>query len=92
MKNESKKEKNLIQRNIELSTEFSRYLFEHPDLESKLPADAEIVLLPEYDKELRDYNIKTGIQMESEGQKVQYIRITNLRPKELSRIENVELE
>ena len=45
--NEGKK---LIERNIELSAEFSRYLFEHPEIEEQIPMDAEIILLPEFDK------------------------------------------
>lgn len=46
------KEKELIERNIEISAEFSRYLFEHPELEEKLPVGAEVILLPEFDREL----------------------------------------
>ncbi len=33
----------MIERNIELSAEFSRYLFDHPDLEEIVPPDSEIV-------------------------------------------------
>ena len=48
-------EKEMIDRNIELSAEFSRYLFEHPEIEGKIPVDAEIILLPEFDKELKAF-------------------------------------
>jgi len=34
------KSKEMIERNIELSTEFSRYIFEHPEIEAKIPIDA----------------------------------------------------
>ncbi len=87
-----KKEKEMIERNIELSAEFSRYLFEHPELEEKIPIGAEIVLLPEFDKELKEYNVKLGKDIESEDGKVIYIVIKNMRPKLLSRIEEIELE
>lgn len=82
----------LIERNIELSTEFSRYLFEHPGIQSKIPVDSEIILLPEFDKELKNYNITLGKNIESEGGKVIYISIKNMRPKSLSRIEQIVLE
>ena len=85
------KEEKLIERNIELSTEFSRYLFEHPEIEDKIPLDAEIILLPKFDEELKVYNLKLGKNMEAKGEKVIYLEIKNIRPKILSRIEKVEL-
>ncbi len=86
------KEKEMIERNIELSAEFSRYLFEHPEIEDKIPRDAEIILLPEYDEELKEFNLGMGKNIEAEGGKVVYISIKEIRPKVISRIERVELE
>lgn len=85
------KEKEMIEKNIELSAEFSRYLFEHPEIEGKIPLDAEIILLPEFDEELRKYNLELGRKIENEGCKVVYILIKELRPKLISRIEKIEL-
>jgi hypothetical protein len=48
-------EKELVEKHIELSSEFSRYVFEHPEIEEKLASEAEIVFVPEYDEELREY-------------------------------------
>jgi hypothetical protein len=86
------KEKRMVERNIELSAEFSRYLFEHPEIEEKLSVDAEVVLLPEFDKELKEFNLQLGKNIENEGGKVIYISIKEIRPKTLSRIEKIELE
>lgn len=86
------KEKEMIERNIEISAEFSRYLFEHPEFEEKLPVAAEVILLPEFDKELKEYNLRLGKNIESEDGKVVYIAIKNMRPKFLSRIDEVKLE
>ena len=86
------KKDEMITRNIELSAEFSKYIFEHPDIEEKIPLDAEIVLLPEFDKELKKYNLEIAKRMESESEKVFYISIKNLRPKTLSRINTLELD
>jgi len=85
-------EKDMVTRNIELSAEFSRYLFEHPQIEDRIPADAEIVFLPEFDQELKEFNICLGKQIEAEGGKVLYVAIKTMRPKTLSRIEDVELQ
>ena len=65
-----RKEKEMIEQNIELSAEFRRYLFEHPEIEEKIPIDAEIVLLPEFDKELKEFNLNLGRNIETEGGKV----------------------
>lgn len=86
------KEKEMIERNLELSSEFSRYLFEHPEIEEKIPINAEIILLPEFDIGLKEYNLKLGRDIESGGDKVIYISIKKVRPKTLSRIEEIELK
>ncbi len=82
----------LIERNIELSAEFSRYLFEHPDIDEKIPKEAEIVLIPDFDEELKEYNRELGKQIELEGGKCVYVSIKSLRPKTLSRIEGIRME
>jgi hypothetical protein len=84
-----KKEEKMAQKNIELSAEFSRYLFEHDEIEAKLPKDAEIVLLPDFDAELRSYNSAMGKEMEARGEKVCYVRVGALRPRAMSRLEAV---
>jgi len=86
------KEKRMVERNIELSAEFSRYLFEHPEIEEKISVDAEVILLPEFDMELKEFNLQLGKNIEKEGGKVIYISIKEIRPKTLSRIEKIELE
>jgi len=85
-------EKEMIERNIELSAEFSRYLFEHPEVQDNIPMDGEIVLLPDYDQELRTFNLRLAKKIEAEGGKVVYISIKEIRPKTLSRIEKIELQ
>ncbi len=85
-------ERTLIERNIELSAEFSRYLFEHPEVEEQLPLGAEVALLPEFDEEIKTYNLSLGKKVEAEGDRVIYVSIKRLRPKALSRIEGIELQ
>lgn len=84
------KKQELVKRNIELCSEFSRYLFDHPEMQSSVPADAELVLLPEEDPELRQFNLEMGGGMEKAGEKVVFVRIGSLRPRQYSRIKNAE--
>jgi len=87
-----KTEKEITEKNIELSAEFSRYLFDHPDLEESIPKSSDIILLPEYDSELKNHNLELGKKLESDGIQVVYVKIENLKPKILSRIEGVTVE
>lgn len=41
----------LVEKNMELSFEFMRYLLAHPELEKRTPKGAQVVLLPDYDDE-----------------------------------------
>lgn len=86
------KNRNLVELNIELSAEFSRYLFDHPELSDRIPPDSEIILVPEFDAELRDYNLSLGKEIEAEGEKVTYISIKGINPKTHSRLAEVELK
>jgi hypothetical protein len=86
------KERVMIERNIELSAEFSRFLFEHAEMEGKIPVEAEVILLPEFDQELKIFNLQLGKNIEAEGGKVVYISIKEIRPKVLSRIDKIEVE
>lgn len=85
-------ERELVEKNIELSAEFSRYVFEHPEIEERLSSEAEIIFLPEYDRELKEYNLGLARELEAVGTKVLYVRIERLKPKILSRLEGIELE
>jgi len=86
------KERVMIERNIELSAEFSRFLLEHPEMEGKIPVEAELILLPEFDQELKIFNLQLEKNIEAEGGKVVYISIKEIRPKVLSRIDKIEVE
>lgn len=49
-------------------------------------------MLPEYDAELKEFNLKIGKDIEESGGKVAYVTIRGIRPKALSRIESIELQ
>lgn len=88
----ARSEQEMISRNIELSAEFSKYLFDNPELEDRIPSGSEIILLPEFDKELKDFNLLLGKKVEADETKVAYVKMGKLKPKVLSRIEGVEID
>lgn len=80
------------EKNLELSSEFTRYLFEHPDVEEKLPKEAQVVFLPEYDNELREFNLKIAKECLKKGQPIVYVKIKRLAPPRMSRLIETEIE
>jgi hypothetical protein len=85
-------ERELIEKNMSLSIEFSKYIFEHPELEDKIPKGAQVVLLPKYDEELSAYNLMIAEKQREKGQPVVYVRIEKLLAPRLSRVSKAELE
>jgi len=79
----------LFRKNQQLSTEFELYLIEHPEIEEKIPSNAMIVLLPDYDRELSEMNIKLAEANKETGQTIVYVRVEKLRA---SRIEGLTLQ
>ncbi len=79
----------LFRKNQQLSTEFELYLLEHPEIEEKIPDNAMIVLLPDYDKELTQKNMELAESNREAGQRLVYVRVEKLRT---SRIEGLSLQ
>lgn len=65
----------MFQKNLTLSTEFNKYLLEHPDMVEKIPQDAHLIFLPEDDMELREANERLAGKLKSRGERVVYIEI-----------------
>ena len=86
------KETKLVERNLELSFEFTRYLLDHPELEEGIPKGAQVVLLPDYDEELKRFNLKNSQRQREEGQPVVYVRIKKLAPSRPSRLIGAKIE
>ena len=78
-------------KNNELSMEFSKYVLEHPEVDEMITKDTVIIFLPEFDPELRDFNIKMGENIEAECGKVLYVKLKGMSPKITSRLVGVEL-
>jgi len=78
-------------KNSELSMEFSKYVLEHPEIDELLTEEKVIVFLPEFDPELKEFNLKMAKDIEEEGGKVLYVRIKQVFPKISSRLVGVEV-
>jgi Family of unknown function (DUF5647) len=79
----------LFNKNQQLSTEFELYLLEHPEIEDSIPNNSLIVLVPVYDKELSDNNIRIAEANKEPGQTIVYVRVERLRK---SRIDGLTLQ
>jgi hypothetical protein len=84
-------EEELVGKNLVLTTEFDRYILEHPEFSESIPANAQIVLLPEDDPELSRRNLELSRAQRESGQPVVYVRIEKLLPP-LSRLVNPRIE
>ena len=82
----------LVQRNMTLTFEFSRYLLDHPELEAQIPEGAYVVLLPEDDPELCEHNRQVSERERATGQPVVYIHLGSLLPEQRSRLRHVRIE
>ena len=86
-----KNENDFFDINSELSIEFSKYILEHPELDDFIKEDRVVIFLPEYDEELRDFNLKIAKDIENEGEKVIYVKVKQIAPRLTSRLIGVEI-
>jgi hypothetical protein len=68
-------------RSLTLIHEFEQYILDHPRFAERIPYGAQVVLLPTYDKELREYNLRNAKINREEGRPIVYIEIDRLRPR-----------
>ncbi|MBU0700634.1 hypothetical protein KKE26_04995 [bacterium] len=80
----SKKE--LFEKNLVLTTEFSRYVLEHPEVAEQIPKDAVVVILPEYDQEIAGENLKVAEARREKNQPMILVRVKRLAPPRKSRL------
>lgn len=65
-----------FQRNHQLFALFMQQVLDNPALTKRIPKGAQVIFLPENDRELYRANLKLGKAVEKEGNPVAYIRIT----------------
>lgn len=82
----------VFSRNVMLSTEFNKYLIEHPEFSEQIPDEAVVVLLPADDPELCQENLRLVEAQKSiddaSNRLVVHVRIERLAPPPPSRLVN----
>ena len=82
----------LFEKNLVLTTEFNRYVLEHPDIAERIPKNAIVVILPEYDKDVADENLKIANSRKEKDQPMLLVKVKKLAPERKSRLIKPELE
>jgi hypothetical protein len=67
----------VVSRNIALTSEIVRTMIEVPEVLDRLPANFELVVLPDDDPELRLYNLELLDKYGSEGKPVVFVRLSS---------------
>jgi len=78
--------KELFEKNLELTTEFSRYVLEHPEVAKRIPKDAIVIILPEYDQKLAEENLKIATARREKNQPMVLVKVKRLAPVRKSRL------
>jgi len=65
----------IVERNISLTERIMRFLIDKPEFFSKLPNDFELVILPDDDPEIRQYNLELIDKYGCEGRPIVFARL-----------------
>ena len=84
-------EKELFEKNLLYSTEFSKYILDHPEIESQIPQEAQVFFLVDNDPSLTQKNVEFAHAQKAQGQSVIFVHVKGLRP-ESSRLIEPHLE
>ncbi|MDZ7377120.1 MAG: hypothetical protein ONB13_10905 [candidate division KSB1 bacterium] len=86
----------LFLKNLMLTTEFNKYIIEHPDILNRIPENALVILLPSDDPEFCSKMMKLVEHYRAiddvKNRPVIYIRIQKLAPPPPSRITKLSFE
>jgi len=85
-------EKELFDKNLELSSELSRYIIAHPEMAERIPAGSEVLFLVDSDPTLTESNLKLAKQIKKEGGSVIFVHVKNVLPKEVCRLVEPKIE
>ena len=81
-----KRPNNVVERNVNLMGNLMRYLLAKPQLLNSLPKKFELVILPEDDPELRQYNLELLDAYGSEGKPIVFARLQSGEATDLEKV------
>ena len=89
-------EREIFRKNVTLSTEFNKYLIEHPEFAEQIPDGAVVILLPADDPELCRENLELAERnrkiYDVPDRSVVHVKIERLAPPPPSRLVNPTVE
>jgi len=89
-------EQEIFSKNVTLSTEFNKYLIEHPEFAEQIPDEAVVILLPADDPELCQENLQLAERNKAIDdildRPVIHVKIERLAPPPPSRLVNPTVE
>lgn len=69
----------IVERNVQLTGEITRYFLQNPTVLEQLPAQFELILLPEDDPDLVRYSLQLLHHAAGDGDPVVFVRIASSR-------------
>ena len=78
--------------NAECKSDFEICILTFSLMDEVLTEEKLIIFLPEFDRELKEFNLIMAKEIEAGGGKVLYVRVKQLTPKVSSRLVGVEIE
>ncbi|HXQ22820.1 MAG TPA: DUF5647 family protein [Candidatus Acidoferrales bacterium] len=68
----------MFERNQQLSTEFDLYVLDHPQISNRIPDGALVVFIPAFDKELARRNRALARKSRTPGQPVVFVQVERM--------------
>lgn len=80
----------MIDKNLDMMFEFTKYVLEHPEFAEKIPDNAVVIMQSEGDEAFNEWSKRLGEKQAGEAQPIIYVMIKRMEPVR-SRIEELEL-
>jgi hypothetical protein len=80
MADQSMRNSTIVERNIQLTGEITRYFLQNPTVLEQLPAQFELILLPEDDPDLVQYSLQLLHGAAGDGDPVVFVRFASIQP------------
>ncbi len=81
-----------FKKNRIISYEFSKYVLKHPEIEDKIPLDAQVIFLLENDPDFNEKSKKLAEAQREDKQDVVFVKIKDISPAIPSRLIEPRLE
>jgi len=77
----------IIERNVSLTGKIMQFLMDNPQVFNSLPDNFELVILPDDDPEIRQFNLELIDKYESEGKPIVFARVKTHQEKLKSQVQ-----